>query len=90
MDRRVPPNRLPHTKILAGRAFATLQRLLYVEAASGVVLLIAAALALLWANSPIAHSYHALWNLAFSIGVGEFVFCRSLRFWINDALRRKQ
>jgi Na+:H+ antiporter, NhaA family len=50
------------------------------------VLLIAAALALIWANSPFADDYHALWHLPLSIGLGEFGFSKSLHFWINDAL----
>ena len=77
---------LPRAQFLAERAFTTLQRFLHVEAVSGGVLLIAAASALIWANSPFAHSYHALWHLPLSIGLGEFIFSRSLHFWINDAL----
>ena len=59
---------------LAERALATLQRFLHVEAVSGAVLLVAAAAALIWANSPFAHSYHAFWNLPITIGLGEYVF----------------
>jgi NhaA family Na+:H+ antiporter len=77
---------LPRAQFLAERAFTTLQRFLHVEAVSGSVLLIAAAAALIWANSPFAHNYYALWHLPVSIGLGEFVFSRSLHFWINDAL----
>ncbi|MGE9006952.1 Na+/H+ antiporter NhaA [Leptospira interrogans] len=77
---------LPRAQFLAERAFTTLQRFLHVEAVSGGVLLIAAASALIWANSPFSHGYHALWHLPLSIGLGEFVFARSLHFWINDAL----
>ncbi len=77
---------LSRTQILAERAFLSLQRFLHVEANSGIVLLIAAAIALIWANSPFASSYHALWHLPASIGLGDFVFSRSLHFWINDAL----
>ncbi|MBR1282935.1 Na+/H+ antiporter NhaA [Bradyrhizobium sp. AUGA SZCCT0177] len=77
---------LPRAQFLAERAFTTLQRFLHVEAVSGGVLLIAAASALTWANSPFSHSYHALWHLPLSIGLGEFIFSRSLHFWINDAL----
>jgi NhaA family Na+:H+ antiporter len=77
---------LPRAQFLAERAFTTLQRFLHVEAVSGGVLLIAAASALIWANSPFSHGYHALWHLPLSIGLGEFVFSRSLHFWINDAL----
>jgi NhaA family Na+:H+ antiporter len=70
----------------ASRGFATLERFLHLEAASGVVLLIAAALALFWANSPLGVSYHDLWRVPISIGAGSFVFSQSLHFWINDFL----
>ncbi len=73
------------TQYLAERAFATVERFLHIEAVSGVALLIAAALALIWANSSFAHSYHDLWHTPITIGVGEFSFSRSLHFWINDA-----
>ena len=39
-----------------------LERFLHVEAASGIVLLVAAALALVWANSPWAASYAQVWD----------------------------
>ena len=74
------PNKLPRAQFLAERAFATLQRFLHVEAVGGVVLLIAAAVALIWANSPFAHGYHALWHLPLSIGLGEFVYFQIIAF----------
>jgi NhaA family Na+:H+ antiporter len=77
---------LPKAQRLAEQALSTLHRFLHVEAVSGAALLIAAAAALIWANSPFAHSYHAFWNLPLTIGVGEHVFSRSLHFWVNDAL----
>ena len=77
---------LPKAQRLAEQALSTLHRFLHVEAVSGAVLLAAAAAALIWANSPFAHSYHAFWNLPLTIGVGEYVFSRSLHFWVNDAL----
>ena len=46
----------------------------------------AATVALLWANSQFAESYHAFWHLPLTVGIGEFVFSKSLHFWINDAL----
>jgi NhaA family Na+:H+ antiporter len=85
MDRQ-PSEDLPRAQFLAERAFTTLQHFLHVEAVSGGVLLIAAAAALIWANSSFAHDYHAFWNLPLSIGFGEFIFAKSLHFWINDAL----
>lgn len=89
---RSPVNRplktpsFPSAHVIANRAFSTVQRFLRIEAASGVVLVAAAALALLWANSVFAESYHALWHLPLSTGLGELSFTKSLHFWINDIL----
>jgi len=52
--------------------FVRLIEFLRVEAASGIVLLVAAAAALVWANSPASHLYQAFWQ--------------PLRFWVNDVL----
>lgn len=86
MHRHTPRQDLPRAQLLAERAFATLERFLHVEAASGIVLLLAAAVALIWANSPFAHGYHALWHLPVSLGIGSFTASRSLHFLINDGL----
>lgn len=86
MNNQLPGRDLSKTQPFVERALATLQHFLHVEAVSGAVLLVAAAAALLWANSPFAHAYHDLWNLPISLRLGEFVFVRSLHFWINDAL----
>jgi len=85
MNRRPVWQDLPRPQRLAERAFTTFERFLHVEANSGIVLLAAAAVALTWANSPLALHYHALWHTPLSIGLGDFVFSRSLHFWINDA-----
>jgi NhaA family Na+:H+ antiporter len=82
----LPKAQLPKAQLLAERAFTTLQRFLHVEAVSGAALLSATAAALIWANSPFAHAYEALWHQQLSIGFGQFAFSRSLHFWINDAL----
>lgn len=83
---RTPPQDLPRAQLLTERAFAALERFLHIEAVSGVVLLLAAAAALIWANSPLAHRYHDLWHTPLSIGLGNAVLSQSLHFWINDAL----
>lgn len=77
---------LPRPQAIAERAFASLERFLHIEAVSGIVLLIAAAVALMWANSSFADSYHDLWHAPLSIGLGKFQFSQTLHFWINDAL----
>ncbi len=86
MDDRRSFEDLPRAQRLAEQALNTLQRFLHVEAVSGGALLVAAASALIWANSPFAHNYHAFWNLPLTKGIGEVAFSRSLHFWVNDAL----
>jgi len=61
-------------------------RFISVEAASGIVLLAAAALAFAWANSPWAGSYRALWQLQPGFGVARFLPAYDLQFWVNDGL----
>jgi Na+:H+ antiporter, NhaA family len=61
-------------------------RFISVEAASGVVLLIAAAAALGWANSPLAPAYEALWHLKLGLGVSRLLPADDLHFWVNDGL----
>ena len=62
------------------------QEFAHTEASGGLVLLAAAIVALVWANSPFAHYYHDLWHSALSVGFGEFVFSQPLEVWINDGL----
>ncbi|HUE76721.1 MAG TPA: Na+/H+ antiporter NhaA, partial [Longimicrobiales bacterium] len=56
------------------------------ESASGILLLAAAALALVWANSPLAASYFHLWETRFVVGGAGFAIDKSLHHWINDGL----
>ena len=56
------------------------------EASGGLLLMAAAALALVWANSPWAESYGALWDTTLSVGLGELAISMSLHHWINDGL----
>ncbi|MCA9736237.1 MAG: Na+/H+ antiporter NhaA [Gemmatimonadetes bacterium] len=56
------------------------------EAASGVVLIACAALALLWANSPWRDAYFAWRELPVAISVGGASLEKGLVLWINDAL----
>jgi len=65
---------------------APVERFLAIEASSGIVLLIAAVVALVWANSPWQAAYTNLWHQAVGIRFGNFNFERELHFWINDGL----
>ncbi|MBB3261635.1 NhaA family Na+:H+ antiporter [Paraburkholderia bannensis] len=77
---------LARPRHIAKKAFTALEYFLYVEAASGVILLIAAVIALAWANSPFAGRYHELLESPLTIGLGQSVFSRPVHFWINDGL----
>ncbi|MHA7112791.1 Na+/H+ antiporter NhaA [Pseudomonas promysalinigenes] len=79
-------NHMTRAQRLAKTAFANFERFLHIEAVSGIVLLIAAVAALIWANSPAAASYDALWHTPISFGIGSLSFTQSLHFWINDGL----
>lgn len=68
------------------RLLAPFREFAKTSASSGLVLMGAALVALLWANSPLAGSYEALWQTPLTIGVGEFGVRASLLHWINDAL----
>lgn len=69
---------------MALRALRPVEQFIHVEAAGGITLIVAASVALVWANSPWQHSYDALWHTPFSIGLGGAVFTKDLHFWINE------
>ena len=56
------------------------------ETAGGIVLLACAALALAWANSPWASTYHGLWQIKLTVGPPGFALSETLLHWINDGL----
>ncbi len=65
---------------------APFQRFLRPQGTSGILLLGVTVIALVWANSAWAESYHDLWHLKLKIGFGDFALSESLHWWINDAL----
>jgi len=85
MHSSVPPGtRTPRS--FARRILQPLGRFARIEAAAGIVLLIATLIALLWASSPWSSAYHALWHTPITLGWGAWVSHQSLHFWINDGL----
>jgi len=56
------------------------------ESSSGILLVAAALIALVWANSPWSDSYHDLWHSTVSLGSGEHALRLSLQHWVNDGL----
>ena len=61
-------------------------RFLGTEVAGAIVLLAAAVVALLIANSPLNESARALWNVDAGFAVGRFAFHQSLLHWVDDGL----
>jgi NhaA family Na+:H+ antiporter len=63
-----------------------LERFLRIEAASGVLLLVAAAFALACANSPWAATYFNLWHTPVAVRIGTVTFEQTLEWIVNDGL----
>ena len=55
-------------------------------AAGGIVLLVATAAALIWANSPWEHRYHQIWYTQATITLGKVSHSESRHEWVNDGL----
>jgi Na+:H+ antiporter, NhaA family len=81
-----PPGAWPTAQAAARRLLSPVERFLAIEASSGILLLVAAAAALGWANSPWRAGYEALWHTPMGVRVGSFAFERDLHFLINDGL----
>lgn len=84
------PSRRPWSasdRTIPKRVVRPLQRFMAEETAGGFVMLAAAAVALVWANSPAWHSYSELWTTPLEIRVGDWIHLdHTLQEWINDAL----
>ncbi|HJY82371.1 MAG TPA: Na+/H+ antiporter NhaA [Candidatus Binatia bacterium] len=78
------PVRLPDE--LIDRVVEPVTRVLHVESASGVVLLMFTVAALILANSSVSDEFLALWRTPIGFSVGAFKIRYSLRHWINDGL----
>ncbi|WP_235907805.1 Na+/H+ antiporter NhaA [Siccirubricoccus phaeus] len=63
-----------------------LTRFLRIETASGAVLLLAAAAALILSNSPWADSFLAVWEAPLGLQIGTLTLVHPARDWINDGL----
>jgi len=63
-----------------------LREFLRLESAGGILLLVAAVLALIISNSPLHWLYEGLLHLDFGVMLGSFTFQKTLLHWINDGL----
>ncbi|MFZ5657209.1 MAG: Na+/H+ antiporter NhaA [Pseudomonadota bacterium] len=76
----------PPTGPAGSRAARALANFFQLEAAGGIVLIAAAALALVFANSGLAGLYDALRDLPVEVRIGSFGIAKPLLLWINDGL----
>lgn len=68
------------------RTISPLQKFIKTGSASGILLLAATLLALIWANSPFKDSYQALWEYKIGFKSEHFELYKPLILWINDGL----
>ncbi len=65
---------------------ATIESFLKKESASGIVLMFAAVLAMIFANSPLVNWYNMLLDIPVLLSIGSFEIAKPLLLWINDGL----
>ncbi|MCJ2165780.1 MULTISPECIES: Na+/H+ antiporter NhaA [unclassified Pseudodesulfovibrio] len=70
----------------ANRVLNSFDKFFKMEAAGGIALMVCTIAALVWANSPWAESYHALWQTRLTVGIGNWVLSKAAILWINDGL----
>jgi NhaA family Na+:H+ antiporter len=82
----VRPPWMRSDRTLPRRVLRPLQEFLSSSTAGAAVLLAAAAVALIWANSPFRASYAALWGADIVVGTGRWAIREDLRGLVNDGL----
>ncbi len=83
IQRTIKDSRVGNT---ADKIITTFQNFAHSTSAGGIVLILVTVLAMIWANSPYADSYFALWHTQFTIGFEGFALSKHLSHWINDGL----
>jgi NhaA family Na+:H+ antiporter len=68
------------------RVVDPLKEFLHAEAAGGIALAVAALIAVVWVNSPLAGSYTDLWSQELTLGGGQLSVTEDLQHWVNDGL----
>src|SRR5687768_1224349 len=79
-------HRIAPQKVPIGSLVRPFQEFAARETSGGILLLACTVTALVWANSPWAQHYTALWHTPLTVGLGSFGLSRELHFWVNDAL----
>ncbi len=80
------PTWLRSDRFLARSVARPVNRFLHIEASGGVLLVVAAVIALVWANSPWSAAYRDLWSSELTIDLAGHAITEDLRHWVNDGL----
>lgn len=62
------------------------KRFMKLESAGGILLMVAAVLAMIAANTPLSIYYGSLIDLPVAVSIGDFEIAKPLLLWINDGL----
>ena len=87
-DERVSMNKKESVinRVLPGRAARALHDFFRLEAAGGILLIGAAILAMIFANSSLSHLYESFRGFPLQVRAGELNLEKPLLLWINDGL----
>jgi NhaA family Na+:H+ antiporter len=72
--------------MLSNKILTPLEKFTKIESFSGILLMLATVMALIWANSPFSDSYVSLWNMKVGFSFTGFELYKPLLLWINDLL----
>ena len=75
-----------HSQTPITQLMRPVQRFMHEEASSGIVLFVAAVVALIWANSPWYHVYDELLKTPITIGFDHWAIDETLHHWVDDGL----
>jgi Na+:H+ antiporter, NhaA family len=81
----MPPNAEITADAAPPQGFS-LREFIHDEAFGGLLLLLCALIALIWANSPWGETYDTVWSAELTLGTVQFHLTESLRHWVNDGL----
>ena len=77
---------IEQTKGLAKKVLNPFERFLRRQSSGGILLLIAAIIAMVWSNSSYADVYFDIWDKELTFGHGSFRVSEPLIRWVNDGL----
>ncbi len=85
-EERIHRTWLHSSRAVPARFLRPLLRFTHVASAGGIILLLAAIAALVWANAPFGDTYDEFWETYLEISIGPLHLKESLRHFVNDGL----